>query len=192
MPIDVLRLPAAANRIAPVEPYLAVPFCLVLLVASCVLASFAVACATPFAAFAALAAAMLSLPSALPVVGVAWLVNQAIGFGALGYPRDPKTLLWGCAIGLASLIATVAAKLLLRLFPRALTPAVLALALAGAYAAYEIVLFAFTPLLGGTGAFTAAIVARLGLLNVLWLIGLVGVCAAWRLVAVARQRPAVL
>lgn len=192
MSIDVLRLPAAADRIAPVGPHLAPPFCLVLLVASCALASFALACATPFAAFAVLAAAMLPLPFALLVVGAAWLANQAIGFGVLGYPHDPDTLLWGFAIGLACLTATVAAKSLARLFPRASTPAMLALTLAGAHAAYEIVLLAFTPFLGGAGAFTVAIVARLGLLNLLWLTGLVGVCAAWRLATVMRQRPAAL
>jgi hypothetical protein len=57
-----------------------------LLTAACALASFAFACATPFAAFAAIAGAMLPLSAALPVVLAAWIVNQAIGFGVLGYP----------------------------------------------------------------------------------------------------------
>jgi hypothetical protein len=38
-----------------------------------------------------------------------------------------------------------------------------------------------TPVLGGAGAFTLKIVARLGLLNILWLIGLVGACEIVRL-----------
>jgi len=45
---------------------------------ACVLASLAFACATPFAAFAALAGAMLPLSAALPVVVAAWIINQAI------------------------------------------------------------------------------------------------------------------
>src|SRR5271156_4230381 len=98
---DMLRLPAAASdRLAPVEPRLAPLFCLVLLAGACALAGFALACATPFAAFAVVAAAMLPMRPAVLVVAAAWLVNQAIGFGALGYPLDANTMLWGLAIGL--------------------------------------------------------------------------------------------
>ncbi|HTV26872.1 MAG TPA: hypothetical protein VMF32_03745 [Xanthobacteraceae bacterium] len=178
MSLDIPRLPGkASNRVTPVERLLAPLFCLVLVTASCALASFALACATPFAAFAVLAAAMLPLPSALLVVGVAWIANQAIGFGALGYPIDVNTILWGVAIGAAALIATVVSALMLRLLPRTSRPIALGIALVAAYAAYEIVLFAFTPALGGAGAFTLAIVARLGLLNILWMIGLIAACA---------------
>jgi hypothetical protein len=49
----------------------------------------AFACITPFAAFAAIAAATLSLRRALLwTVGV-WLANQAIGFGLLDDLRTP-------------------------------------------------------------------------------------------------------
>ena len=89
MSLDILRLPAAqSGRLAPVEPRFAPLFCLVLLTAACALASFAFACATPFAAFAVVAAAMLPMRAALLVVTAAWIVNQAIGFGALGYPHE--------------------------------------------------------------------------------------------------------
>jgi hypothetical protein len=54
-------------------------------------------------------------------------------------------------------------------------------ALLGAYVAYELVLFAATPFLAGEGAFTATIVRRLGILNIFWLIGLIAVCEAFRL-----------
>jgi hypothetical protein len=59
-------------------------FCLVLLTVSCGLASFAFACATPFAAFAG---AILPVSAALPVVVAAWIVNQAIGFGGARLSR---------------------------------------------------------------------------------------------------------
>jgi len=188
--LDVLRLAGATNRIAPVQPRLAPLFCLALLTVGCALASVALACATPFAAYAVVAGAMLPLPSALLVVTAAWLVNQAIGFGALGYPHDLSTVVWGFAIGAAALIATVAAKAVLHVVPRAGTPVALALAVVAAYATYEVVLFAVTPFLGGAGAFTLTIVTRLGLLNLLWLIGLVAVCAAWRLAVNLRTRHA--
>ena len=163
------------------------PFCLLLLTAACALASFAFACATPFAAFAAVPAAMLRLPAALLVVAAAWIVNQAIGFGALGYPIDLNTMLWGAAIGAAALTATVASVLVLRVVPRASRPVALGLAVVAAYLAYEVVLFACTPALGGAGAFTLTIVTRLGLSNILWMIGLIAACEVVPLVAAMRR-----
>jgi hypothetical protein len=188
---DTLHRPTQSSWLAPIEPRFASLFCLVLLTAACALASFAFACATPFAAFAVVAGAMLSLPAALLVVAAAWIINQAIGFGALGYPYDTNTLSWGAAIGAAALISTMAAKLVLRSLPRtSSSPAVLTLAIVGAYAAYELVLFAFTPALGGTGAFTPTIVGRLGTLNLVWLIGLVTACEVFRLLnPIRRHQP---
>ena len=58
----------------------------------------------------------------------------------------------------------------------------------GAYAAYEFVLFAATPILGGAGAFTLTIVGRLGGLSLLWLIGLVAACEVFRLLRSVRRR----
>jgi hypothetical protein len=159
-----------------------------LLTAACALASFAFACATPFAAFAVVAAATLPLPAALLVTVAAWLVNQAIGFGVLHYPIDANTLLWGLVIGGAALAATAASMAVLRLTRRTGTPVALGAALIGAYAAYELVLFAATPLLGGAADFTAAIVGRLGLLNVMWTIGLIAACEVVRLFSHGRRR----
>jgi hypothetical protein len=191
MAFDILRLPAAqTERLAPVAPRAAPLFCLALLTAGCALASFAFACATPFAAFAVVAAAMLPLPAALVVMAAAFIVNQAIGFGVLGYPHDATTISWGVAIGVAALAATVSARAVLRLLPRAGTPVALGAAAVAAFAAYEAVLAAVTPFLGGAGAFTASIVARIGVVNLLWLIGLVAVCAACRLATGLRTRHA--
>lgn len=183
--------PSSTSRLAPVEPRHAAPFSFALLTVSCALASFALACATPFAAFAVIAAAMLPSRPALLVVSGAWLVNQAIGFGALHYPIDANTMLWGLAIGAAALAATAASSAVLRALPHSRTPLVLALALVCAYVAYEIVLFAATPLLGGAGSFTAAIITRLGLLNAGWLLGLVAVCEVVRLARAMRRGHAV-
>lgn len=183
--------PSSTSRLAPVDPRHAAPFSFALLTVSCALASFALACATPFAAFAVIAAAMLPSRPALLVVSGAWLVNQAIGFGALHYPIDANTMLWGLAIGAAALAATAASSAVLRALPQSRTPLVLALALVCAYVAYEIVLFAVTPLLGDAGSFTAAIITRLGLLNAGWLLGLVAVCEVVRLARAMRRGHAV-
>jgi hypothetical protein len=153
-----------------------------LLAVSCALASFALACATPFAAFAVIAAAMLPLRPALLVVAGAWLVNQGIGFAALHYPIDGNTMLWGAVIGIAAVAATAVSSAVLRALPHSGTPFVLALAWIGGYGIYELVLLAATPFLGGADSFTTAIVGQIGLTNVAWLIGLVAACEIVRLV----------
>ncbi|MGV7216801.1 hypothetical protein [Bradyrhizobium sp. UFLA05-112] len=174
-------------RLRPVEPHHAPAFSFALLIVSCMLASFALACATPFAAFSVIAAATLPLRPALLVVAGAWLVNQTIGFAALHYPIEPSTMAWGLAIGAAALTATAAASVVLQHLSSKSTLLVLTLALLCAYGAYELTLLAVTPLLGGAGAFTTAVVARLGLLNIAWLIGLVATCEVVRLVAPVRR-----
>ncbi|MGY3035801.1 hypothetical protein ACVIIV_004971 [Bradyrhizobium sp. USDA 4354] len=180
MALSILPSHADGFRLHPVAPRLAPMFCFVLLTVSCALASLAFACATPFAAFAVLAAAMLPLRRALLVVTGAWLVNQSIGFGVLHYPIDGRTIAWGFVIGAAALAATAASSAVIRMLPR--TPLVLALTLIAAYAVYEIALLAATPFLGGEGAFTAAVVTRIGLTSAAWLAGLVSACEIVRLV----------
>jgi len=191
MPASTLSRPTVTSHLlAPVEPRYAPLFCFALLTMSCALASFAFACATPFAAFAVIAAATLPLQSALLVTVAAWLVNQGIGFGFLHYPVDASTILWGLVIGSAALAATAVSMAVLRVIERTGTAVALSAALIAAYAAYELVLFAATPFLGGAEDFSKAIVGRLGLLSVLWLIGLFAVCEMVRLLNSARQHRA--
>jgi hypothetical protein len=66
----------------------------------------------------------------------------------------------------------------------------LCVSLIAAYAAYEIVLFGFTAVLGGSGAFALSIVARVGLLNAIWLIGLCVIAEGWRALHLHRERVA--
>src|SRR6201996_4268853 len=132
MSLSLLSPSANGSRLAPVELRHAPLFGFALLAASCALASFALACATPFAAFAVIAAAMLPLQAALLAVTGAWLVNQAIGFGLLHYPIDTNTMLWGFAIGAAALAATAMSAAVLRALRHHCTPLALAAALIGA------------------------------------------------------------
>ncbi|UFZ02653.1 hypothetical protein LQG66_25710 [Bradyrhizobium ontarionense] len=191
MALDITTSPAEA-RLTPVPRQHAAAFCFLLLVAACALASFAFACATPFAAFAVIAAAMLPLRSALAAVVGAWLVNQGIGFGALHYPVDANTLAWGVAIGVAALAATFVARVVLQRSRALPLPAALPLMLLAAYATYELALLAVTPVLGGAGSFTLAIVARLGLTSAAWLVGLVAVCEIVRLLAPFKSNRALI
>jgi hypothetical protein len=181
MTVTILPSHADRFRLHPVAPRYAAMFAFALLTVSCALASFALACATPFAAFAVVAAAALPLRPALLVITGAWLVNQCIGFGALHYPIDASTIAWGFVIGAATLLATATASAVLGLLPQGRTPLMLALTFGAAYAAYELALLAATPFLGGEGAFTAAIVTRIGLTSAVWLVGLVAACEIVRL-----------
>lgn len=190
MSADVLSSHADRFRLNPVAPRLAPMFGFALLTVSCALASFAFACATPFAAFAVVAAAMLPLRPALLVVTGAWLVNQIIGFGVLHYPVDGSTMAWGLVIGAAALLATAVSSALLRALPRGRTPLMLAITLVAAYAVYELALLAATPFLGGEGAFTAAIVTRIGWTSAVWLAGLAATCEIVRLLAPFGRRGA--
>lgn len=187
MTVNILPRHADHFRLHPVESRYASMFCFALLTVSGALASFALACATPFAAFAVMAAAALPLRPALLVVTGVWLINQSIGFGALHYPVDAGTIGWGFAIGAAALVATAAASSVLRALPQGRAALMLAIALVSAYAAYELVLFAATSFLGGAGAFTAEIVTRIGLTSAVWLAGLVAVCEIVRLIAPLRS-----
>ncbi|PSO14472.1 hypothetical protein [Bradyrhizobium sp. MOS003] len=190
MALGILPSHGDRFRLHPVAPRLAPMFCFALLTASCALASFAFACATPFAAFAVVAAAMLPQRPALLVVIGAWLVNQTIGFSALHYPVDASTIAWGFVIGAAAVLSTLAASTVLGLLTQGRTPLLLAITLVAAYGIYELALLAATPFLGGEGTFTAAIVTRIGLTSAAWLAGLVAVCEIVRLVRPARRKGA--
>lgn len=187
MTIAFLPTPAQDVRLHPVAPRYASMFCFALLISSCALASFVLACATPFAAFAVLAAAALPLRPALSVVAGAWLVNQFIGFAAMHYPVDAGTIAWGFVIGAAALVATAVARAVLRALPHGRMPLMLVIAFIAAFASYELALFAATPFLGGAAAFAPAIVMRIGMTSVVWLGGLTAACEVVRLVAPFRR-----
>jgi hypothetical protein len=157
--------------------------CVILLTAASLCASLVFACATPFAAFAVLAAAMLPMRPALVTMAAVWLVNQTVGFALLGYPTTPDAVMWGIAIGIAAQLATVTAGSVLRHLHRVGSLAAYAMALAASFSACELCLWAATPVLGGSEAFAAEIVAWIALLNAVWLAGLAGAWEVARLLA---------
>jgi len=145
--------------------------CITLLGSSSVLFSLALACATPFAALAAVAATQMSRRDSLMLVGFAWLANQAIGFLFLGYPQTWDSFGWGVAIGFAALLASEAAAWTGRL--RASSGVRLGAALIAAFVLYEAALLSATAILpSGDGAFSITVVGRLFAINALALIGL--------------------
>jgi len=122
--------------------------------------SLALACAAPLAGIAALGGIHLNRRLALTLALVAWLANQAVGFGLLQYPTDPTTVAWGVAIGLGTLAGAEAARLLFLQVQSVARPVRAALAFLGAFVAYELVLYVAGAVLGsGDDAFSPQTVA---------------------------------
>jgi hypothetical protein len=83
---------------------------LALLVAGSVAFTLGFACATPLAAFGAVAALTLPRHQALCLTGAVWLASQIVGFAVLGYPWTADCTAWGAVLGVAALAGTVAAR----------------------------------------------------------------------------------
>ena len=165
-------------------------FCLALLVAACLSASLVFACAAPFAAFAVIAAALLPLRQALVTIAVVWLANQALGFGLLGYPWTVNAAVWGLVIGAAALIATFVAVITFERLARLGRFAIYPIALVASFAAYELIILAAVPALGGGDAMAPAVVGQVAFTNAIWLAGLVAICELVRRFGAAVERPA--
>jgi hypothetical protein len=136
--------------------------------------SLVFACAAPFAALATLAALNLRRPDAFILTALAWLANQAVGYGILGYPRTVDSFAWGVALGVAALLATWTVA---SLGPRPLpTGPVFGVAIGflAAFAVYELALYAASFVLGGSeAAFSLSVVGYVFQVNAAALLGLV-------------------
>jgi hypothetical protein len=146
---------------------------ILLLTAASVFVTLGMACATPFAALAALAALHMSRRDGLALVGIAWLADQAVGYGLLQYPRTAGSVAWGVILGVAAVVALLAARVLAeRLRARGLLGAGAA-AFAGAFVAYQAVLVASTATLpSGAEALSLPVVGWVLRVNLLSLAGL--------------------
>ena len=131
-----------------------------------IVGTLATSCMMPFVALATLTAATMPRRQAAMTIGAIWSINQLLGFTLLGYPADATTIAWGAAIGAAGLGAMMVAAAILgragATLPR------LAAAFAAAFVVYEAGLFGFALVAGGTGTFTAAIVAAILLNDACW------------------------
>lgn len=122
-----------------------------------VASTLAVACGTPFAALATLAALFLPRRDAFALIAVNWLANQAIGFGLLHYPLNWDCYRGGISLGIAALLATMAA-LLAQGALRSVATSVRAVgSFAAAFITYEGVLFLLSPA-GSTADFAAPVI----------------------------------
>lgn len=126
--------------------------------------TLAAACMMPFVALAVICAATLPRSKAFIAVGTAWGVEQALGFGLLGYPADAHAVGWGLALGAAT-IAVVQVSRLARA-DRSIVEA--SLAFAAGFATYELVLYIYGAAIGGADAFTVPIVLAIGRTELTW------------------------
>jgi len=142
-----------------------------IVIAASIACSLMFACATPFAALAALAAEKMPRGQALTLTGCAWLANQLVGYLILHYPQTWDSFAWGAAIGVACLLATLGAEESLRFSKTRLAGQTLAFI--SAFFLYEGALFASTAFLpSGPDAFSLRIVARIFEINVVAFLGL--------------------
>jgi hypothetical protein len=136
-----------------------------------VASSLAVACGTPFAALAALAALYLPRRDALVLIAVNWLANQAIGFGLLHYPLNWDCYRGGIDLGIAAGLSTIAAMSALRALRRKATAPRAIGSFAVAFVTYEAALFVISPV--GIGAdFAAPVVLYIFCVNAIAFVGL--------------------
>jgi hypothetical protein len=144
-----------------------------LLVSASIAFSLGLACATPFAAFAAAAALTLSRRDALVLVTSVWFANQLVGFTVLHYPWTANSLAWGVALGVVAVLATLASQWAVKRSADAARMFRVSVAFLVAFVVYEASLFALSVgLLGGAEVFTGAIQGRIFVINATAFVGL--------------------
>lgn len=135
-------------------------------------ASGAFACASPFAAVAALAGATLPLRKALAVLAALWIGNQIVGFGLLGYPWDGETITWGVIIGAASLTATCATHRASTIATQQATMVRLSILFIVAFAVYQAGLLLGSAIVPAHGGLAPDVMAYVAFVDAVWMIGL--------------------
>jgi hypothetical protein len=129
-----------------------------------VASTLAVACGTPFAALATLAALFLPRRDAFVLIAVNWLANQAIGFGLLHYPLNWDCYRGGINLGIAALLSTMAALLAQGALRNVAMSAKAIGSFAAAFITYEGILFLTSPA-GSRADFAAPVVLYIFYVN---------------------------
>lgn len=120
-----------------------------LLTATSAVTTLALACATPFAALAAVAATRMPVRAGVALMTLAWAVSQTIGFCVLDYPRDARTLAWGLAMLTAALLSFAGARAADRAVATGGPAMRLATAFGAGFVAYKVGLIVWSFVLGG-------------------------------------------
>lgn len=136
---------------------------------SAIFGSYFFACVFPFAAIATIAALTLDLRRGVALVAGSWLANQIVGFTFMHYPQTLDTVALGVSLGLGALAAFAVAYAVLR---QGVTVVRTGVALAGAFAAYQAVIFGGALGFGGVENFSPSITAAVALNDAIWFAGL--------------------
>jgi hypothetical protein len=152
-----------------------------------VASTLAVACGTPFAALATLAALYLPLSDAFVLIGANWIANQAIGFGFLHYPLNWDCYRGGISLLIAAVAATAAAMLAHRAAQKAGTISAVIGSFAAAFLTYEVMLVAMTPW-RSRGDFAMPVVLYIFYINAIAFAGLLLLQTAAIAVGIAAPR----
>ena len=136
-------------------------------------ATVALSCVTPFAALAVALAGSVGLRTSLRAMIAVWLANQLIGFGLFHFSRTLDTFLIGIAIGVAAIVGTIAAGMVLKRMRSRPVLLRLGVALLVSFATYELTLLVAVIFLGDLETFRPAVVAQLGFINAVSLAGMV-------------------
>lgn len=145
----------------------------VILAIAVIAATLALSCVTPFAALAVALAGTVGLRASLRVVTVVWFVNQVSGFLFFHFPLTTNAFLWGIAIGVAALVTTIVASVIMKYGSANAAPLRLGLSLLVSFAVYELILLMAAVFLGGFETFQLSIVAQLGWINAASLAGMI-------------------
>lgn len=154
------------------------------LVVAITLSSFVFACATPFAALAAVGALYLKRREAFAMVGAAWFANQFIGYVFQHYPQTTDSFAWGLMIGMGALAAVQTAAAARTIWPGVRFAAPV-MAFAAPFAAYEAVLYATAIAARDVSGFSVEIVWYVLEVNAVAFAGLLGVHAIGRAIGLA-------
>jgi hypothetical protein len=136
---------------------------------SAIFGSYFFACVFPFAAMATIAALTLDVRRGVALVVATWFANQIVGFTLMHYPQTLDTVALGVSLGLGALAAYAVAHLVLR---SVTSPVRTVAALAGAFVAYQLVIYAGALGFGGADNFSADIIGGVALNDAIWFVGL--------------------
>jgi hypothetical protein len=168
---DYIRLPAIGDRSETTSR--ARLIWMVILTIAAISTSLALSCVTPFAALAVALGGTVGLRASLRVITIVWLGNQFVGFVFFHFPLTANTFLWGIAIGIAALLTTIVAAIMIKYFSSSTAAVRLGVALPASFAVYELGLLVAAVFLGSLETFRPSIVLQLAWINAVSLLGMI-------------------
>jgi hypothetical protein len=148
------------------------PIWIALLVTTSVAFTLGFACATPFAAFATIAALTMPRRDALLLVGLVWFANQAVGFAVLHYPLTTDCFASGVGLGSVAFMAALGAVWTAERFI-SFGRLAWAMAFLTSFVIYQgLLLFVSIIAQSGVEDYTVAIVGRIFAINAVAFLGL--------------------